>query len=196
MQVLCEGAENIKRLICSQQRENLAIVRRSSLPTRLMIRLFDSPYAIFAVNDVVFNLLAAIIQPPSDCNSLLKLGQLLAATLPSSSADQMSEQIVRVLGFDWVLALFSAGVHAGSVLIGLRILLSVLKHEHLLNKFREGSANGGWLTDADSVVRNRAACYLAMLAILVGQPVASMTLIDDFSLDLIWSHVFGLSLSR
>lgn len=74
----------------------------------------------------------------------------------------MSEQIVRVLGFDWVLALFSAGVHAGSVVIGLRILLSVLKHEHLLNKFREGSANGGWLTDADSVVRNRAAvsCFL------------------------------------
>uniref|UniRef100_A0A914ZRD5 WD repeat and FYVE domain-containing protein 3 n=1 Tax=Parascaris univalens TaxID=6257 RepID=A0A914ZRD5_PARUN len=288
--------EHFYELITDQQRENLAIVRRSSLPTRLMIRLFDSPYAIFAVNDVVFNLLAAIIQPPSDCNSLLKLGQLLAATLPSSSADQyeanfpltipdlqtalfrtksplevdrtlyliyvrnrilniiantlahsspsnnlqMSEQIVRVLGFDWVLALFSAGVHAGSVLIGLRILLSVLKHEHLLNKFREGSANGGWLTDADSVVRNRAAvllgfsvaahggtvgahidinpelsecsgftalehllcshaekpqCYLAMLAILVGQPVASMTLIDDFSLDLIWSHVFGLSLS-
>uniref|UniRef100_A0A0M3IYN0 Beige/beach protein-related (inferred by orthology to a S. mansoni protein) n=1 Tax=Anisakis simplex TaxID=6269 RepID=A0A0M3IYN0_ANISI len=284
-----------------QQRENLNIVRRSSLPSRLMIRLFDSPQAIFAVNDVVFNLIAAIIQPPSDSNSLLKLGQLLAATLPSSSADQceeeyplsipdlqtalfkqkctiagtdseidrtlyliyirnrilnilantlahsspsnnlqMSEQIIRVLGFDWALALFSPGVHKGTVVIGLRILLSLLRHEHLLSKFREGSANGGWLTDADSVVRNRAAvllgfsvaahggtvgahidinpelsecsgftalehllcshsdkpqCYLAMLALLVGQPVANMTLIDDFSLDLIWSHVFGLSLS-
>ncbi|KHN76238.1 WD repeat and FYVE domain-containing protein 3 [Toxocara canis] len=338
--------EHFYELITDQQRENLNIMRRSSLPSRLLIRLFDSPTAIFAVNDVVFNLLAAIIQPPCDCNSLLKLGQLLAATLPSSSADQceteypltipdlqtalfqakppleidrtlyliyirnrtlnimantlahsspsnnlqmseqivrvlgfdwilalfspgvhkgtviiglrvllsllrhehllnkfregMSEQIVRVLGFDWILALFSPGVHKGTVIIGLRVLLSLLRHEHLLNKFREGSANGGWLTDADSVVRNRAAvllgfsvaahggtvgahidinpelsecsgftalehllcshadkpqCYLAMLAVLVGQPVANMTLIDDFSLDLIWSHVFGLSLS-
>lgn len=39
-------------------------------------------------------------------------------------------------------------------------------------------------------------CYLAMLALLVGQPVLSVALVDNFTLDLIWSHVFGLSLSR
>lgn len=39
-------------------------------------------------------------------------------------------------------------------------------------------------------------CYLAMLSLLVGQPISSITLVDNFSLDLIWSHVFGLSLSR
>lgn len=39
-------------------------------------------------------------------------------------------------------------------------------------------------------------CYLAMLALLVGQPVHSIALVGNFTLDIIWSHVFGLSLSR
>lgn len=291
--LLCE---HFYELITDQQRENLNVVRRSSLPSRLLIRLFDTPSLIFATNDVIFNLFAAIIQPPSDSSSLLKIGQMVAATLPSPSVDekeddypvairdlqaqlmrckppaeidrtlysiyirnrilniiantlahsspannlQMSEQMIKVLGFDWVLAFFSPGVHYGTVIVALRILLSLLRHEHLLTRFREGSANGGWLTDADSVVRNRSAvllgfsvaahggavgahidinpelaecsgftalehllsshaekpqCYLAMLAVLVGQPVPNMVLVDDFSLDLIWSNVFGLSLS-
>lgn len=39
-------------------------------------------------------------------------------------------------------------------------------------------------------------CYLAMFSIFVGQPVTNINLADDFSLDLIWSNVFGLSPSR
>lgn len=69
----------------------------------------------------------------------------------------MSEQMVRVLGFDWVLALLAPKVHSATVFLALRILLALLAHPHLLSKFREGSGNGGWLSDADSVVRNRAA---------------------------------------
>ena len=69
----------------------------------------------------------------------------------------MSEQMVRVLGFDWVLALLSPRAHSATVFLALRILLGLLAHPNLLNKFREGSGHGGWLSDADSVVRNRAA---------------------------------------
>ncbi|KAK6038059.1 hypothetical protein COOONC_24437, partial [Cooperia oncophora] len=110
----------------------------------------------------------------------------------------------------------------------------------LLAKFREGTASGGWLTDADSVVRNRAAvvlgfsvsahggavgskidinpelqncagfaalehlmaahadkthAYLAMLAILVGQPVKELRFCESFNVDQIWTHVFGLALN-
>ncbi|EJW79911.1 hypothetical protein WUBG_09178, partial [Wuchereria bancrofti] len=288
--------EHFYELITDHNSENLNMVRRSSLPSRLLIRLFDHPNLIFAVNDIVFNLLAALLQPPADNLLLLKVGQLIAGTLPvpGSYQDETSyafsitdmqtalfankysphfdrllydiyvrnrilniiantlahssvnnnlllcDLVVKTLGFDWVLALFTSGVHYTTVVLGLRILLALLKHDHLMQKFREGSANGGWLTDADSFVRNRAAvllgfsvsayggnvgahvdinpelsecsgfimlehllhyhcekpqCYLAMLALLVGQPVSSITLVDNFSLDLIWSHVFGLSLS-
>ncbi|VDN90901.1 unnamed protein product [Brugia pahangi] len=288
--------EHFYELITDHNSDNLNMVRRSSLPSRLLIRLFDHPNLIFAVNDIVFNLLAALLQPPADNLLLLKVGQLIAGTLPvpGSYQDETSyafsiadiqtalfankysphfdrllydiyvrsrilniiantlahssvnnnlllcDLVVKTLGFDWVLALFTSGVHCTTVVLGLRILLALLKHDHLMQKFREGSANGGWLTDADSFVRNRAAvllgfsvsayggnvgahvdinpelsecsgfimlehllhyhyekpqCYLAMLALLVGQPVSSITLVDNFSLDLIWSHVFGLSLS-
>lgn len=75
----------------------------------------------------------------------------------------MSDQIVRVLGFDWIYCLLSPGVHSGTVFLALRMLLTLLAHHHLLTKFREGTANGGWLTDADSVVRNRAAVRTYLL---------------------------------
>ncbi|OZC09884.1 hypothetical protein X798_02990 [Onchocerca flexuosa] len=288
--------EHFYELITDQNSENLNMVRRSSLPSRLLIPLFDHPNLIFAVNDIVFNLLAALLQPPADNLLLLKVGQLIAATLPLPGSDQdetsyafsitdlqtalfsskhsshfdrllydiyvrnrilnimastlahssvnnnllFCDLVVKILGFDWVLALFTPGAHHTTVVLGLRILLALLKHDHLMQKFKEGSAIGGWLTDADSIVRNRAAvllgfsvaayggnvgahvdinpelsecggfimlehllhyhyekpqCYLAMLALLVGQPVPNITLVDNFSLDLIWSHVFGLSLS-
>lgn len=73
------------------------------------------------------------------------------------------EHIVRVLGFDWLLAFFLPGVHYGTIILALRILLYLLQHEHLLCKFREGAANGGWLADGDSVVRNRSAVSLNTL---------------------------------
>ncbi|KAK6011209.1 hypothetical protein OSTOST_23717, partial [Ostertagia ostertagi] len=152
----------------------------------------------------------------------------------------MSEQIVRVLGFDWIYCLLSPGVHSGTVFLALRILLTLVAHPHLLSKFREGTGSGGWLTDADSVVRNRAAvvlgfsvsahggavgskidinpelqncagfaalehlmaahadkphAYLAMLAILVGQPVKDLRFCENFNVDQIWTHVFGLALN-
>lgn len=39
-------------------------------------------------------------------------------------------------------------------------------------------------------------CYLAMVAVLFGQPVANMLFPDDFSLEIVWAKVFGLSPSR
>uniref|UniRef100_A0A1I7XL43 Non-specific serine/threonine protein kinase n=1 Tax=Heterorhabditis bacteriophora TaxID=37862 RepID=A0A1I7XL43_HETBA len=172
-----------------------------------------------------------------------RLLNMLANFLSHSSAvhnQHMSEQIVKVLGFDWILSLLSPGVHKGTVFLALRILLILLAHPHLLLKFREGTGSGGWLADADSVVRNRAAVvlgfsvsahggsigskidinpelqhcagfaalehlmaahaekphvYLAMLSILVGQPVKDLRFCEQFNMDVIWTHVFGLSLT-
>lgn len=82
----------------------------------------------------------------------------------------MADQIVRVLGFDWIYCLLSPGVHSGTVFLALRILLALLAHPQLLAKFREGTANGGWLADADSVVRNRAAVSSRLAGSVVLKP--------------------------
>ncbi|VDM63087.1 unnamed protein product [Angiostrongylus costaricensis] len=226
--------EHFYELITDHQRENLTIVRRSPLLSRLLFTLFDRPHLLWSTNEIVFNLFSAIVQPQCDNRSMLKLGQAIAATLPTT----MTDQIVRVLGFDWIYCLLSPGVHSGTVFLALRILLALLAHPHLLMKFREGTSNGGWLTDADSVVRNRAAvvlgfsvsahggavgskidinpelqncagfaalehlmavhadkphAYMAMLAVLVGQPVKDLRFCENFNVEQIWTHVFGLS---
>ncbi|KIH43082.1 hypothetical protein ANCDUO_26921, partial [Ancylostoma duodenale] len=74
---------------------------------------------------------------------------------------------------DWIYCLLSPGVHSGTVFLALRILLALLAHPQLLAKFREGTANGGWLADADSVVRNRAAVVLGFSVSAHGGAVGS-----------------------
>lgn len=70
---------------------------------------------------------------------------------------RLCESIVSTLGYGWVLALCAPGVHPGTLFLALKILVSLTKYPQLLEKFRDGTSNGGWLTDADSVIRNRAA---------------------------------------
>ncbi|TMS39107.1 hypothetical protein L596_005682 [Steinernema carpocapsae] len=169
--------EHLYELLTDQRKENLSVIRNSPLLSRILYTLFDQPQLIKTTNDIVFNLLSAIMQPLTDRTSLLKIGQFIAATLPLKGDDaetryafqmadllpdvmsaayenndvtvtyliyvrnrllnmlanflahsnpqlylQMSEQIVRVLGFDWILALFSPGVHPCTIFIGFRIL--------------------------------------------------------------------------
>uniref|UniRef100_A0A5S6QX43 WD repeat and FYVE domain-containing protein 3 n=1 Tax=Trichuris muris TaxID=70415 RepID=A0A5S6QX43_TRIMR len=73
---------------------------------------------------------------------------------------QLCEQLSRVLGFDWVLSLVGPTSHRETVRVVLQILLAMTRHSTLMTKFREGSGNGGWLTDAESVVQNRAGFVL------------------------------------
>ncbi|KRX89878.1 WD repeat and FYVE domain-containing protein 3 [Trichinella pseudospiralis] len=86
---------------------------------------------------------------------------------------QLCEQICKVLGFDWILALFNASNHKGTVRAGLQILLTIAKHPTLLNRFKEGVGNGGWLTDAESVVQNRAGVLLGFSVSARGSSVGS-----------------------
>ncbi|ULT96044.1 hypothetical protein L3Y34_004591 [Caenorhabditis briggsae] len=285
--------EHFYELITDHQLNNLQVVRRSSLLSRLLLIIHDEPSMIQNTDEIVFNLISAIIQPQCDSRSILKVGQCIAATLPTSEAEcyedshlpfhiaeiqkmyleltedpsealhnvyirnrllniianflsnsnaqvqqQMCEHIVRTLGFDWLFALMSPGVHSGTIYLALRILLLILNQPSLLARFKEGSANGGWLSEADSVVRNRAAVvlgfsvsahggavgskidinpelsncggfaalehlmgahadkpypYYAMLSILVGQPIPALRFCDQFNMELVWTHVFGLS---
>ncbi|KAL3072845.1 hypothetical protein niasHS_017819 [Heterodera schachtii] len=278
--------------------ENLSLIRRSPLLCRLLVHLIENRSIFPVQNDISFRLIDAIVQPPCDANSLLLLGQTIAATVafdvdeteyPFSTAqlekrlleetaerdkeeeedeirdlhlysvhmrnrllnilctmlshsnsqmnNQLSSLIVDTLGFGWILAFCGPRVHNGTLFLAMRLLANLLRYPSLVTKFRDGSANGGWLSDADSVIRNRAAVllgfsvanqagavgahvdinpeldkcsgfaclehvayahadkpfvYLALLSILFQQQSPNIQPLDNFTIEIVWSNVFGL----
>ncbi|KAI6233883.1 hypothetical protein M3Y99_00857600 [Aphelenchoides fujianensis] len=93
-------------------------------------------------------------------NRLLNILSTMLAHSSGQVNNQLCECVVNSLGFGWLLALCGPGVHAGTVFLSLRILLAVTKHPTLMQHFKDGTSNGGWLQEADSVIRNRAAVLL------------------------------------
>lgn len=75
----------------SNQSENLAKIRSSSLLSRMLMLVFETPSLFTVRNDIVFRLVGAIIQPPCDPQSLLRFGQTISATLPAQ-ADLLEKQ--------------------------------------------------------------------------------------------------------
>jgi hypothetical protein len=43
------------------------------------------------------------------------------------------------------MALSAPGAHNGTVFLAMRMLLGITKYPPLIKRFKEGSANGGWL---------------------------------------------------
>lgn len=64
------------------------------------------------------------------------------------------------MGFDWILSLLSSRSHPATVWAALKILLALTSHPTLMQRFKEGNGNGGWLKEAESVVQNRAGIVL------------------------------------
>ncbi|XP_076043582.1 WD repeat and FYVE domain containing 3 bchs isoform X2 [Oratosquilla oratoria] len=62
------------------------------------------------------------------------------------------DEVVKVLGLDWVLLFAQGHLHPSTVLIALRMLVALLSNANILYKFREASNNGGWMTDAEQVM--------------------------------------------
>uniref|UniRef100_A0A915IK38 WD repeat and FYVE domain-containing protein 3 n=1 Tax=Romanomermis culicivorax TaxID=13658 RepID=A0A915IK38_ROMCU len=73
---------------------------------------------------------------------------------------QVCEQVAKVLGFDWIIALLSSRSHSATVWAALKILLALTGYQTLMQKFKEGAGNGGWLKEAECVVQNRAGVVL------------------------------------
>ena len=68
---------------------------------------------------------------------------------------RVSEEIQRVLGFDWLMLFLQWHVHRSTVVIVMRILAVMLSNPSAMTKFREGSAGGGWLAETECVLENR-----------------------------------------
>ncbi|MEQ2274764.1 WD repeat and FYVE domain-containing protein 3 [Xenotaenia resolanae] len=68
---------------------------------------------------------------------------------------QACEELVRTLGFDWLLMFMEEHLHSTTVTVALRILVVLLSNQPILNRFREGLSGGGWLDQTDSVLTNK-----------------------------------------
>jgi hypothetical protein len=104
-------------------------------------------------------------------NRLLNIVYTALANSSGSVNSNFAELIVNTAGFGWILTVCSPPkIHTGTTYLALKILTHLLEHPTLLEKFRDGTANGGWLNETDSVIRNRAAVLLGFsVAIGVGE---------------------------
>uniref|UniRef100_A0A915E805 WD repeat and FYVE domain-containing protein 3 n=1 Tax=Ditylenchus dipsaci TaxID=166011 RepID=A0A915E805_9BILA len=75
--------EHFYELVIDNHKDNLSKVRTSSLLSRLLIFIFENSSLFPVKNDIVFRLIGAIVQPPCDQHSLLRLGQTISATSSS-----------------------------------------------------------------------------------------------------------------
>ncbi|CEF59316.1 Blue cheese [Strongyloides ratti] len=93
-------------------------------------------------------------------NRLLNILFTALSNAQQNISCQMGESIVKNLGFDWLFTFFIPSIHPCTFFTALRILLEILKHQSILQKFKNGQNNGEWLADADSATKNRVAVLL------------------------------------
>uniref|UniRef100_A0A0N4Z392 Beige/BEACH domain containing protein n=1 Tax=Parastrongyloides trichosuri TaxID=131310 RepID=A0A0N4Z392_PARTI len=93
-------------------------------------------------------------------NRLLNILFTAISNSPQSVSFQMCDSLVKHLGFDWLFTFFGPFIHSFSLFTAFRILVEILKHQPLLQKFKNGQSNGEWLADADSATKNRVAVLL------------------------------------
>ncbi|XP_076854600.1 LOW QUALITY PROTEIN: WD repeat and FYVE domain-containing protein 3 [Brachyhypopomus gauderio] len=68
---------------------------------------------------------------------------------------QACEELVRTLGFDWLLMFMEEHVHSSTVTAALWILVVLLSNQAILSRFKEGLSGGGWLDHTDAVLTNK-----------------------------------------
>ncbi|XP_066509176.1 WD repeat and FYVE domain-containing protein 3 isoform X1 [Hoplias malabaricus] len=68
---------------------------------------------------------------------------------------QACEELVRTLGFDWLLMFMEEHIHSSTVTAALWILVVLLSNQSILSRFKEGLSGGGWLDHTDSVLTNK-----------------------------------------
>ncbi|KPM06463.1 PH domain associated with Beige/BEACH domain containing protein [Sarcoptes scabiei] len=93
-------------------------------------------------------------------NYLLKIILKLISRNNATINNQMQEEFVKNLGFDWFLLFVGKDLNRETITIGMVNLMLLLSNPNLYQKFREGGYNGGWLKDAESFIENRSSFQL------------------------------------
>ncbi|XP_063625068.1 WD repeat and FYVE domain-containing protein 3 isoform X6 [Cydia splendana] len=122
------------------------------------------------------------------------------------------EEISRVLGMDWLLIFMQENVHPTTVLWALRILVILCsgqgQQSAIMQRFREGAGNGGWLRHTEVVVTPQQAgvvlsaavhthSHLHMPLLLTsGFVMMSWLLLSHLHIPELYYLLFGLTLGQ
>ncbi|XP_053612398.1 WD repeat and FYVE domain-containing protein 3 isoform X1 [Plodia interpunctella] len=121
------------------------------------------------------------------------------------------EEISRVLGMDWLLSFMQENVHSTSVLWALRLLVVMCsgqgQQSAILQRFREGTGNGGWLRHTELaspqqagvmlVATHHTSSHLHMpLLHSPGEALLSWLLVSHLQIPEMYYLLFGLTLGQ
>ena len=73
------------------------------------------------------------------------------------------EELHKTLGFDWLMLFLQRHLHSSTVVATVRLLLLMLRNQPMLQKFRDGSSNGGWLRETEDMLKNKEGTLLGEL---------------------------------
>ncbi|XP_069782164.1 WD repeat and FYVE domain-containing protein 3 isoform X4 [Narcine bancroftii] len=102
---------------------------------------------------------------------------------------QACEELVKVLGFDWLLMFMEEHLHPTTVTAAMRIIVILLSNQSILVKFKEGLSGGGWLDQTDSVLTNKIG---SVLGFNVGRIAGGRSTIREINRDA--CHIPGFSI--
>uniref|UniRef100_H3DD36 WD repeat and FYVE domain containing 3 n=1 Tax=Tetraodon nigroviridis TaxID=99883 RepID=H3DD36_TETNG len=150
-----------ERIIASHRLDSFGQFISSTLPTfavceKFVVMEINNEEKIDGGNDDDFGgLLSAnlILLRNRLLDNLLRL--LFTTKEKCSINAQACEELVRTLGFDWLLMFMEEHLHSSTATAALWILVVLLSNQSILNRFREGLCGGGWLDHTDSVLTNK-----------------------------------------
>ncbi|XP_059488715.1 WD repeat and FYVE domain-containing protein 3 [Neocloeon triangulifer] len=116
----------------------------ANAPTEKLLTLTDVQ---FENNDNELNDILANIILRNKCLQILHSLLFLNNKVCMSFCDE----VTKTLGFDWVLLFLQGHLHPTTVVWGLRILVVLNSCPNLIQRFRDGTHNGGWLKETESV---------------------------------------------
>lgn len=106
-------------------------------------------------------------------NRCLSLLHSLLFTMKNTVNATICGEISRVLGLDWILLFMQPQMHSSTVIWSMRILVVLLANETLIQRFRDGSANGGYLRNTELISQNKNAVVIASTTQLANSGPAS-----------------------
>lgn len=105
--------------------------------------------------------------------ALLFFPSSFSTSSTSPSVLRACEELVRTLGFDWLLMFMEEHLHSSTVTAALWILVVLLSNQSILNRFKEGLCGGGWLDHTDSVLTNKIGTVLGKKRWQIARPTRS-----------------------
>lgn len=108
-------------------------------------------------------------------NRGLQLLHSLLFTSRNTVNSHLCDDISRVLGLDWILLFLQPHIHASSVILSMRIMVVLCATETIINRFRDGLQNGGYLKFTELVSQSDGLVFASQIS---PQPTATATIVQ------------------